>query len=29
MANWNDGHKDCGTDEKKFLKLAKVKYDED
>lgn len=29
MANWNDGHKDCVTDEKKFLKLAKVKYDED
>ena len=27
MANWNDGHKDCGTDEDKFFELAKVKKD--
>ena len=27
MANWYDAHKDCGTDEDKFLELAKVKKD--
>lgn len=27
MANWNDGHKDCGTNEDLFLELAKVKKD--